>query len=150
MCSCVPGAWCVVIVNEEIRTDASWISPGLGFTFISSSELRAQPSLSLLTGPGLSPLSIWSHTWKGSDKVIASVKICNMGGTYLSLHLSEMALPFHGRITRQASVTMPRPDPRNLIIARRVSVANCPQLCILTSGCSHQLTVLPGVISSKK
>ena len=33
--------------------------------------------------------------WKGSDKVIASVKICNMGGTYLSLHLSEMALPFH-------------------------------------------------------
>ena len=35
-------------------------------------------------------------SWKGSDKVIASVKICNMGGTYLSLHLSEMAVPFHG------------------------------------------------------
>ena len=40
------------------------------------------------------PVLMWS--WKGSDKVIASVKICNMGGTYLSLHLSEMALPFHG------------------------------------------------------
>ena len=37
--------------------------------------------------------------WKGSDKVIASVKICNMGGTYLSLHLSEMALPFHGSVS---------------------------------------------------
>ena len=52
--------------------------------------------------PGVPLAALRSHVtgyqvwaWKGSDKVIASVKICNMGGTYLSLHLSEMALPFH-------------------------------------------------------
>ena len=67
VCSCVPGAWCVVIVNEEIRTDASWIRPGLGFTFISSSELRgqSQTSLSPLIEPGPSLLTLhtpYGHT----------------------------------------------------------------------------------------